>query len=131
MEVLGVEGGRSMGWNGTYQIDTGQLNTSKTLYPAAQSYMDHSASLYVLDTMSIHNHGPSLSLEIDLLFKVTRVSQCVFTMVPFRGRTSRDGTTFYIVHILSGVYVAKGNLSLNDFVSLCIYYMCICILIFY
>lgn len=29
--------------------------------------------------MPIHNHGSSLSLEIDLLFKVTCVSQCVFT----------------------------------------------------
>ena len=28
--------------------------------------------------------APSLSLEIDLLFKVTRVSQCVFTTIRFR-----------------------------------------------
>lgn len=82
MEVLGVEGGRSPGSSGTYQIDTGQLNTSKTFSGEQGSgYMERQSAP---PPMSIHNHGPSLSLEIDLLFKVTRVSQCVFTTIRFR-----------------------------------------------
>ena len=31
-------------------------------------------------TIPIHNHASSLYSEIDLLFKATRVSQCVFTI---------------------------------------------------
>lgn len=90
MEVLGVEGGRS--WSGVVLTKStrGQLNTSKTLYPGP-GYMDYSPSS-VLPAMSIHNHGPSLSLEIDLLFKVTRVSQCVFTTIRFRERNTSWGT---------------------------------------
>lgn len=76
-----------MEWSGTYQIDTGPTQYIKDLIPNSPGYMDYSPSS-VLPAMSIHNHGPSLSLEIDLLFKVTRVSQCVFTTIRFRGRNT-------------------------------------------
>jgi len=77
--------------SGTYQIDTGPTQYIKDLIPSGPGYMDYSPSS-VLPAMSIHNHGPSLSLEIDLLFKVTRVSQCVFTTIRFRGRNTSWGT---------------------------------------
>lgn len=80
-------------WSGTYQIDTGPTQYIKDLIPDSPGYMDYSASSSpYYPAMSIHNHGPSLSLEIDLLFKVTRVSQCVFTTIRFRGRNTLGAT---------------------------------------
>lgn len=84
MEVAGVEGGRSTpGSGGVVLTKSTRANSIHQRASSQQAVVIWTGS--APPSMSIHNHGPpSLSLEIDLLFKVTRVSQCVFTTIRFR-----------------------------------------------